>query len=97
MASNLPPGCTVGDIERAMGGDSRMEAAEEWAIEELDKHCKTPDEYRFAVLAGIAAVEALRGPVQQIVNDRVADALAADAEVRAAHDYRARMETGAGK
>lgn len=70
MLSNLPPGCTNGDIDRAMGVDSRMEAAEEWAIEELATHCKTPNEYRLAVFCGVAAVAAMRDPMQQIINDQ---------------------------
>lgn len=91
MPSNLPPGVTGSMIDRAMGVGSPLEAAEEWAIDELHKHCKTPAEYQIAVLAGIAAMQATRQPIRDEVKAGIDDFKVFEAEHDAARDYRTQL------
>lgn len=75
MSSNLPPGCSVSDIPGNRPMDLKWEGFEEWA---LDKLCALPiDEAERAVLIGLAAVEAERAKIRDLVRDAAADAAAA--------------------
>lgn len=86
--SNLAPGCTSGDIERAMGVVSQIQAAEEWVLELLAERCRTPAEYRLAIMAGVAAMEASRQPPNDEMNVRVSNAFADRQEIEDSHAFR---------
>lgn len=73
MASNLPPGVTVGMIPGNRPEDAAWEAAEEWALEKLSEANLSLDEYRRAILIGIAAVVAERDEIEAIIKDVRAD------------------------
>lgn len=75
MASNLPPGVTVGMLPGNTKAERDWDALADWALDQLAG--LDLRDARRAVLIGIAAVKADADVVREIVNDAAADANAA--------------------
>ena len=73
MASNLPPGCTESMIPGNRPEDMAWEAAEEWAMDYLNDAKLSIEEYRRAILVGVAAIIAEREAIDEYVENRIAD------------------------
>jgi len=66
---NMPPGCSPQDIPGNRPEDGTWEEAWDWACARIDQEGLTPEEFRRAILVGVAAIKAEQEAVQDIWKD----------------------------